>query len=135
MMLLERSRRGAMNGELFRYMLNGAFATTVHYGVLSLGLDAVELSSAGVANLIASVFGIVVSFMGSRYFVFCQFEESIIRQAARFGFLYFAIAFLHGALLFIWTDRLGYDYRLGFLLATFFQMVLSYSGNKILVFR
>jgi hypothetical protein len=59
----------------------------------------------------------------------------MVRQAAKFGALYAAIAVLHGLVLYFWTDKLRLDYRYGFLLATVLQVVLSYCGNKKLVFR
>jgi putative flippase GtrA len=93
------------------------------------------MSSAGLANVVAALFGISISFIGSRYFVFRQTDEGVLPQAAKFGGLYFAFALVHGAVLFIWTDLLGYDYRLGFLLATAFQIAGSYLGNKFLVFK
>ena len=57
-------------GQVARYIVNGLFATAVHYGVLTFCLTVLQLPSAGVANLIAAVFGITASFFGSRYFVF-----------------------------------------------------------------
>ena len=121
--------------EIIRYGINGLAATAVHYGVLTFNLKAIEISSAGLANLIAAVFGIGASFLGSRYFVFATKDEPILKQAIKFSGLYGAIALLHGLVLLIWTDRHGLDYRLGFLIATVIQVLLSYLGNKFLVFR
>lgn len=122
-------------GQVVRYVVNGLAATAVHYGVLSFCLEALKLPSAGLANLVAAAFGITASFFGSRYFVFRRPDEAIGRQAARFGALYVAIAVLHALVLALWTDYLGFDYRWGFLLATFMQVALSYWGNKRLVFH
>lgn len=127
-----------MNGiasELLRYIINGVVATAVHYGVLSFNLEVLHYTSAGLANLVAAIFGITISFLGSRYFVFCKSDGSIKSQAIKFSALYGLIAVLHGLILLIWSDWLGYDYRLGFLIATAFQVSLSYLGNKILVFK
>jgi putative flippase GtrA len=121
--------------ELARYIVNGLVATAVHFAVLSFTLKVWGLTSAGVANFIAAFFGILVSFLGSRYFVFRAHNQGILFQAAKFSGLYGSIALLHGLILYLWTDRWGYDYRLGFLLATLFQVSLSYIGNKRLVFR
>lgn len=122
-------------GEIGRYVANGLFATAVHYGVLSFCLEVLLLPSAGLANLVAAGFGITVSFLGSRYFVFRRHDESIGKQASRFLALYAAIAGLHALVLALWTDVLGHDYRWGFLLATGLQVALSYWGNKRLVFK
>jgi putative flippase GtrA len=121
--------------EILRYGVNGILATAVHYAVLTFNLEVLSLTSAGFANMVAAVFGISTSFIGSRYFVFRQTEEGFLAQAAKFGGLYVAFAVVHGAVLFIWTDWLAYDYRLGFLLATAFQIAGSYLGNKFLVFK
>ena len=125
----------AQAGELLRYLINGLLATAVHYGVLTANLELLDFRSAGAANFVAALFGISTSFMGSRYYVFRGHSQSFARQAAGFGGLYAGIAVLHGLALFVWTDRFGLDYRLGFVLATALQVLLSYFGNKYLVFR
>jgi putative flippase GtrA len=121
--------------EILRYGVNGIVATAVHYAVLTFNLQVLSMSSAGLANVVAALFGISISFIGSRYFVFRQTDKGILPQAAKFGGLYVAFAVVHGIVLFIWTDWLGYDYRLGFLMATAFQIAGSYLGNKFLVFK
>jgi putative flippase GtrA len=121
--------------EIARYGINGLAATAVHYGMLTFNLETLEIPSAGLANLIASVFGIAASFLGSRYFVFPATNEPIFRQAFKFSGLYGAITLLHGLMLLFWTDWYGFDYRLGFLIATVIQVSLTYLGNKFLVFR
>ena len=121
--------------EVVRYGINGVVATAVHYGILSFNLRVLDFSSAGMANLIAAGFGIAISFLGSRYFVFPSAGEPFIRQAVKFSGLYGAIAVLHGLVLFVWTDLYAADYRIGFLIATTMQMSLSFLGNKFLVFK
>jgi len=56
-------------------------------------------------------------------------------QLARFGVLYAALALMQGAVMFAWTDAAGLDYRAGFVLGTFLQMVCSYFGGKHWVFK
>lgn len=121
--------------EIARYIVNGLAATAIHFGVLSFCLEVLRLPSAALANLVAATFGISASFLGSRYFVFRRPDEPMARQAARFGALYAGIAVLHALVLALWTDLGGLDYRVGFLLATGLQVVLSYWGNKRLVFN
>jgi putative flippase GtrA len=121
--------------EAGRYVINGVVATGVHYAALVFNLHILELRSAGLANLCAATVGIAASFLGSRYFVFRRREENILRQAAKFGLLYATIALLHGVILYFWTDVGGFDYRVGFLIALVLQVVLSYWGNKTLVFK
>lgn len=121
--------------ELVRYIINGIVATVAHYATLSFNLEVLHFSSAGVANLIAAVVGISTSFIGNRYYVFRVKMGSIVPQALKFWMLYSAIALLHGFVLLIWTDMFGLNYSVGFLIATFFQVSLSYVGNKLLVFK
>lgn len=120
--------------ELLRFILNGLIATAVHYGVLSFNLRVLGMPSAGVANFVAAWFGIAASFVGSRYFVFRKASTPWPHQALRFLILYASIACLHGLLLFAWTDVFHLDYSIGFLIATVLQTLLSYAGNKLLVF-
>lgn len=121
--------------EVLRYAINGLVATAVHFAVLAFNLHILHFSSAGLANLTASLFGVSASFVGSRYFVFPRTGEPIVVEALRFSGLYGAIALLHGGVLLVWTDFFGLDYRVGFLLATLLQVSLSYLGNKFLVFK
>lgn len=126
----------APRAELARFIVNGLVATAVHYGVLTLNLQVLGFGSAGLANLCAAVAGITASFLGNRFYVFAgSVRQPWLPQALKFSGLYGAIAVLHGAVLWLWTDRLGLDYRLGFLIATVLQVSLSYVGNKLLVFK
>ncbi|GAA4409085.1 hypothetical protein GCM10011450_27200 [Advenella faeciporci] len=122
-------------GEVGRYIVNGLVATAVHYSVLMANLELLDFQSAGVANFVAALFGIMVSYFGSRYFVFKNTVESIISQASKFGILYGLIAILHGFVLFVWADWYAFSYSTGFLIATVLQVSLSYLGNKFLVFK
>lgn len=121
--------------EIGRFILNGLLATGVHYAALVFNLQVLEFSSAGLANFFAAWAGIAASFIGSRCFVFAQREAPLMSQALRFLASYAVIACLHGVLLYVWTDRLQLDYRVGLVLAAMMQAVLSYLGNKLLVFR
>lgn len=121
--------------QVLRYAVNGLFATAVHFSVLRLAIEVLHVPSAGLASLIGATFGIGTSFLGSRHFVFRRREQAILPQAGRFLGLYAAIAVLHGAVLWGWSDLAGWDYRVGFLIATGLQMCLSYVGNKVLVFK
>jgi putative flippase GtrA len=121
--------------QIIRYVINGLVATAVHFSILTFNLKVLGIQSAGVANLLAAVGGISMSFLGSRYFVFRKTDGSLAHQASKFILLYALIASLHGLILYGWTDRWQLDYRLGFLIATTVQISLSYWGNKVLVFN
>lgn len=118
-----------------RYVINGLAATCVSYAVLSACIHLARIPSAGVSNFIAAILGITASFIGSRYFVFPGGTESIWHQLTRFWLLYAALALVQAAVLFAWTDVAGLDYRVGFLVGTFLQMVCSYFGGKHWVFK
>jgi putative flippase GtrA len=118
-----------------RYLINGLVATGVHFFVLTLNLKYFSWNSAGLANMVAAIFGISASFIGSRYFVFQNSSEPLLRQLYRFIFLYAAIAVLHGLLMYVWVDVYVMSYIIGFGLATIMQVIFSYFGNKLMVFK
>ena len=121
--------------EIVRYIVNGVAATLVHFSVLTLNIEYFGIESAGLSNFFAAFFGIASSYLGSRYYVFQGQEAAIIEQASKFIVLYGLIAIVHGLILLIWTDFWGHSYRIGFLIATIFQVSTSYVGNKFLVFK
>jgi putative flippase GtrA len=121
--------------QLLRYLINGVVATAVHYSVFIFNLKVFNIQSAGIANLLAAIFGICASFIGNRYYVFRIKDDHVYKQWFKFVLLYFTIALLHGLILFWWTDFLRLDYKVGFLIATIIQFSLSFFGNKILVFN
>lgn len=123
------------NSQLFRFVINGLLATAVHFGVLTLNIEVLGVMSAGLANAIAAIAGTTFSFLGSRYFVFSAKDGALFPQASKFALLYASMATLHGSVLYGWTDVMRLDYRLGFVLATALQFVLSYWGNQRWVFR
>ena len=123
----ERARIG-------RYIVNGIVATIVHFGTLFLLREVVGVRLAGVANFLAACLGITVSFVGGRHYVFRDTATPWTKQIPPFLALYASIAVLHGLVLFGWTDVMGFDYRIGFVLASGIQVALTYIGNKHLVF-
>lgn len=121
--------------KIIKYGINGVFATGVHYFALFLQVERIGITSLGVANGVASVFGITASFLGNRFFVFNDADENILSHAVRFILLYTALAFFNYGFMFYFGDLQQVDYKLVFLIATVIQFVLSYFGNKILVFK
>ena len=118
-----------------RYVLNGLAATAVHFAVLSFNLHVLGMASAGLASFIAAFVGIAASFVGSRHFVFRAAAGRLLPQLTSFAVLYALLAIAHGLILYLWTDRAGLDYRVGFIVATGFQFAVSYIGNKTMVFK
>jgi putative flippase GtrA len=121
--------------QVARYIVNGLVATVVHFAVLSFNVEVLDMHSAGLANFIAALVGMSISFFGSRHYVFRAAHAPVLPQAFAFVLLYASLAAAHGLILYLWTDRAGLDYRLGFLVATAFQVSISYLGNKTLVFK
>ena len=66
-----------------RYIVNGLVATAVHFAILTFNLEVVHMASAGLANFVAALCAISVSFMGSRHFVFRAAHAPAMRQAVR----------------------------------------------------
>jgi len=124
-----------LSNEIVRYILNGIVATLVHYGLLNFNILVLGIAPVGLANFIAALFGIITSFIGSRYFVYKTHTNSLFDQIFNFYILYLCIAVLHGFVLYVWTDRYGLNYHLGFVCASILQVLLSYLGNKLLVFK
>jgi putative flippase GtrA len=121
--------------QLLRYVINGLVATGVHFAVLTLLVEVVHVPSKGVANLLAAAVAIVASFLGNRYFVFAATQARARSQLWRFVLLYVAIALLNGGLMALWSDLLHFDYRIGFVLISIIQFILSFLGNRLLVFK
>ena len=128
-------KNSTLRWEFLRYVINGLIATGAHYSALVLLIEFCSFKSAAFASVVASTIGITVSFLGCRYFVFSGQGGTAHKQAAQFLVLYAFIALIHGTTLYIWSDRLQMDYRVGFLFATGIQISLSYSGNKFFVFN
>jgi putative flippase GtrA len=127
--------RNADIRQVLRYVINGLVATGVHFAVLTLLVEVVHMPSKGVANLLAAAVAIVASFLGNRFFVFAATRARASGQLWRFVLLYAAIALLNGGLMALWSDLLKFDYRVGFVLISIIQFILSFLGNRLLVFK
>ena len=135
-MLIKRQKYKIISKpEIIRYIVNGLFATMVHYTALVINLEILDMKSAGIANFSAAIIGILISFFGNRYFVFKTQQKKIINQFIMFYSMYLLIALFHGIVLLMWTDLYGFDYRIGFIIASILQFILSYFGNKLLIFK
>lgn len=133
--MFERAVRFVEASRPLRHLINGFVASGVHYACLTFFLCGLNMPSAGVANFLAALFGIGTSFLGSRYFVFRELSETILHQLAPFVLFYGVVAVSQAFLLFSWTDVMGLNPSSGFLVGVVMQAVISYFGNKHLVFR
>jgi putative flippase GtrA len=118
-----------------RYLINGVIATCVSFIALNICIHLLHVPSKGVSNFLAAIVGITCSFLGSRNFVFPGSSESVWHQLTRFWILYAVLALMQGAVMFLWSDISHLDYRIGFLIGTFLQMICSYFGGKHWVFK
>lgn len=123
------------NREFFRFVINGTFAAVVHFFVLIINIEILNFQSAGLANFIAAIFGISVSFFGNRYFVFRRNDGCLIKQSVEFLILYISVACFHGFSLYLWTDVYKFRYIYGFAIISIFAVLFSYFGNKLMVFK
>lgn len=124
---------GEEAGRIARFILNGLFATAVHFGVLAGLIEGAGLGSAAIANALAAVCGIAVSYAGNRTFVL-RSRAPHRRAGTRFLACYTAVVSLHGGAMALWADIGGLDYRIGFLLFTGLAAVLTYLLNRFFVF-
>ncbi len=121
-------------GRVLRFVLNGLVATLAHYGVLAGLVESAGMASTGLANALAAICGIAVSYAGNRRFVW-RSRAPHGRALTRFLGCYAAIVCLHGGAMALWADLAGLDYRAGFLLFTALAALLTYLANRFFVFR
>ena len=121
-------------GRILRFVLNGLFATAVHYGVLAGLIEGAGMGSAAIANALAAICGIAVSYTGNRSFVL-RSRAPHRRAGVRFLACYAAVVSLHGGAMALWADIGGLDYRIGFVLFAGAAAALTYLLNRFFVFR
>ena len=124
-----------LSAQVFKYIVNGLAATGIHFSALVFCLEVLHWQTAGFANLVASIFGITASFVGSRYFVFSGSNVTARTQIVRFIVLYAMLAAMHGFVMYLWADVAKLNYGVGFVIATGLQVLSSYFGNKLVVFK
>jgi putative flippase GtrA len=117
----------------WRFAANGVVATATHFLILSFLIEIAHWKSAGLANGLAAIFGISVSYFGNRTYVF-KSTISTSQTLPRFLVVYATVAVWHVAVLSIWTDFLGLRYPEGYLIATLGSMILTFLGNRYFVF-
>ena len=93
------------------------------------------MESKGLANALAASFGIAASFAGNKWFVFSESQGHTGGQLTRFLVLYGTLALINGGLMTLWADVGGLDYRIGFVIISAVQLICSFLGNRILVFK
>jgi putative flippase GtrA len=115
---------------ILRFIFVGIIATLTHYLSLLFFVEIIELGSYGFSNLLAALFGITVSFIGSKYFTFKSEHGSLTFQIPFFLLINFGLLALHGFWLTLWSDILKLNFHYGFVIALFFQIFISYNFSK-----
>lgn len=121
-------------GEVVRFIVNGLFATLVHFFMLQFLIKIVGDGSTVVLDYVAAVVGIAVSYLGNRFFVFRTNQFTALGQVMRFLILYGILAGLHSIILYVMEDLSSVNHVLSFLVATIIQVIFSFIGNKKVVF-
>ena len=94
-----------------------------------------------IAYGIASIFGILTSFLGNKFFVFTNVNQysypnnHAFKQLRSFLLIYGLIMLICSVLMGVLSDLLHINYNLSFMLALCVQTLLSFFGNKLYVFK
>ena len=121
--------------QLIKFIINGLFATFVHYSVFFVSIEIFNFKYVALANLFGAFFGISCSFFGNKWFVFLNSNKKISWQFSKFLVTYVLLGSLTSILIFAWSDLLKMNYNYGFCLVTFLQFILSYSMNRNWIFK
>ena len=87
------------------------------------------------ANVIAGIAGVSCSFFGSKYFVFNRPQGNMQYQAVKFIVIYICTIIIHTLILTWLSNAYGLDYRISFVIASFFVMTITFLSNKFMVFN
>ena len=123
-----------------KFITNGLLATFVHY-VIMLLISNYLIGIYSIAYGIASIFGILTSFLGNKFFVFTNANQDsspnnlTFKQLRSFLLLYGLIMLICSALMGVLSDLLYINYNLSFMMALCVQTLLSFFGNKRYVFK
>ena len=123
-----------------KFIVNGLFATFVHY-VTMLLISNYVISIYLISYGIASIFGILTSFMGNKFFVFTNSNQNssqnnnAFKQFKIFLLLYGLIMLICSILMGVLSDLLHINYNLSFIISLGVQTLLSFFGNKNYVFK
>ncbi len=121
--------------ETYKFIINGLFATLVHFLVLLILISFSPLNY-GFSNFIGYIFSITSSFLGNKFFVFKDSNNKhAFTQVIKFIFLYIFLAINSGFALYIWTDINKYNFVIGFLGITALNTIISFLVNKFLIYN
>lgn len=110
-----------------RFLVSGGFNTLVTYGLYLLLLNVLSYRT---SYTIAYVAGIVLAYSLNRYFVFKSHQG--IKSVALFPLVYLAQYLTSLLILWVWVNKLGFDERVGPLLAILITVPLTFIFSKFL---
>lgn len=110
--------------QIVRYGINGVFATIIHFFAFFVCVEILLFESVGIANFLASFFGMMCSYFGNKHFVFYAHRGGEL-HFFKFFLLYASFSFFHGMFLFLWSDFFGLNYWFGFMVSVFFRFLLD----------
>ena len=128
-----------------RWSLN-AWVEAEEYGITSKNVDEMlNSSNPNVQRILGKTPG-----MGKNLGVDDKWAYSMIKQIGNYGESYVRTLGVNspmklerglnaqwkqGGVMYAWSDVLGWDYVVGFMLATMILVMISYWGNKLIVFK
>lgn len=119
--------------EVVRFAVVGVAATALHFGVLTLLVEAATLPPP-VANGAAFLAALCVTYLGQSLWVFRARSRHGPRQMLRFALSLALGLGANVAIMALSVDVLGLSYRGGFVLAVLLVPALSFVVNRFWVF-
>lgn len=124
-----RLRAAVAASSFLRFLISGGVNTVATYAVY---LALLQLAGYKFAYTIAYVFGIALSFVINRFFVFQTHRGW--RSMVFFPFVYLAQYLVSLLILWVWVERLHQPKQLGPIIAVIFTVPLTYALSR-LVFK
>lgn len=118
-----------------KFIISGVVSTLIHFLFLLIGVEIIKISLISISNLFASFFGLSSSFILNRYFVFRKFNKDILITYIQFMFANTLTIIVTSLLFLLWSDILGWDYRIGFLLIYLFIAIINFYLYKKIIFN
>ena len=124
---------------LKKFVLNGFFATFIHYFTLTFFSSFIFSNSPnpyGWSYAVGSLFGITSSFFGNKFYVFKSTikKKSSTNQFIRFISIYFILMMICSTFMSILSDYFLIDYNISFIVIIGLQTILNYMLLKKYVF-
>ena len=122
-----------LNNTFFRFVINGLFATGVHYFLMLIAINILHISLYSLAYAFAFIFAVIVSFWGNKHYVF-QKHQFKPYQFIKFVFLYVGLLIASSFMMWLLADYAGYNYNIGFFIALILQFMGGYLGARFFIF-